>query len=883
MAQSSSTPHLPPEILLSIFRMLEGHDKTLLSAALVCQEWFEPATDILWRDVPPIALSKVSYKRRQSYANKISELYFRNIDEAKFHAQYKNLKFPRLKCIGLDMVRLKKNQKLHLSQYIGPRLESFSYWGGHPCEDALERLETECPRLHDLHLVEPLELVVDADRLKKFLTNRTSLRNLEFGRGWEYSLPPEVLAHVLTLGHLERLDLVPFLRPHRALKVFGSSNQFKNIHILHIRLHSESVGLLAAAAAASVDTLFLEAQEAEHDVLQALEPMKKLRHLEIEIHNLSRGIELSQEGIKSLGTLRELEVLLIRTWTKGRVYYHNIRAPWLGDEQFADLMSDLPKLKSVAFQVECNITLKSITALSKTHPEMYCCDLYGTFDLDDWARSGPPIFPELRRLAMDAPNLRGRTRASSTSLSVQVDRIIDIILQQLPMLEQLGFHDFERNVLADQVLEKYATRIGGHFNERQATAFRPWSWMEKNRKILVVCLLLTDLYLQVKCLLMLSSSSGIQGKLLTTPSRMLKLILPLTTRDVNKDRKDVEPLALLVHPQQPLSYLERLIQSELPVIKNENGNDKIPAVHFRAQDLGEEAISPDRRAPDDESEDYNFEHSEDFKIDGKTERTGKLNESGEVTQMKPVNPVKEPDPEHPNFVRWSPSTEIGDFIRDAARGKEFSVDIEGAPEPIFVAVPSFADRTYYLRMRLRKTARQISSLADIKAECDKLAHRSAQRVAQGGFAVLVGWWGSVYVLTFQTDLGWDVMEPVTYLVGLSTLIGGYMWFLYHNREVSYRSAMNFTVSKRQDKLYQAKGFDVSKWDGLVEEGNRLRREIKMVAEEYDVDWDEAKEAGDEKVAKALRNERKKKQMAKDDEDEEGKKRKKSKEEDDDDD
>ncbi|KAG9592227.1 hypothetical protein KCU60_g10291, partial [Aureobasidium melanogenum] len=740
MEQPISTPHLPPEILLSIFRTLEGHDKTLLSAALVCQEWFEPATDILWRDVPPIALSKVSYKRRQSYANKISELYFRNVDEAKFHAQYKNLKFPRLKCIGLDMVRLRKNQKLHLTQYIGPRLESFSYWGGHPCEDALECLETECPRLHDLHLMEPLELVVDAEKLKKFLTNRTSLRNLEFGRGWEYSLPTEVLTHVLTLEHLERFDLVPFLRPHRAREVFSTPNEFKNIRILHIRLHSESIGLLAAAAASSVDTLFLEAQDSEHDVLHALEPMKKLRHLEVEYHNLARGIELSEDGIKSLGTLPELEVLLIRTWTKGRAYYNNIRAPWLGDEQFAEFISGLPKLQSLAFQVECNITLRSITSLSETHPEMYCCDLYGTFDLDDWAKSGPPIFPELRRLAMDAPNLRGRTRASSTSLSVQVDRIIDIILRQLPMLEQLGFHDFERNVLADQVLEKYATRIGGHFNERQASAFRPWSWMEKNRKSLIgqpaanlsqnvgkeekehydrVVELSKQSQMRSPWMRegsdkppvarLRSAGAMVKGKLLTTPSRMLKLILPLTTKDVNKDRKDVEPLALLVHPQQPLSYLERLIQSELPVIKNENGDDKIPAVHFRAQDLGEEAISPDHRGPDEESEDYNFEHSEDFKIDGKTERTGKLNESGEVTAPKPVNPAKEPDPEHPNFVRWSPSTEIGDFIRDAARGKEFSVDIEGAPEPIFVAVPSFADRTYYLRMRLRKTAKQISA------------------------------------------------------------------------------------------------------------------------------------------------------------------------------
>lgn len=59
---------------------------------------------------------------------------------------------------------------------------------------------------------------------------------------------------------------------------------------------------------------------------------------------------------------------------------------------------------------------------------------------------------------------------------------------------------------------------------------------------------------------------------------MLKLILPLTTRDFNNDRKDVEPLALLVHPQQPLSYLERLIQSELPTIRD-GDRERIPSVY----------------------------------------------------------------------------------------------------------------------------------------------------------------------------------------------------------------------------------------------------------------------------------------------------------------
>lgn len=357
---------------------------------------------------------------------------------------------------------------------------------------------------------------------------------------------------------------------------------------------------------------------------------------------------------------------------------------------------------------------------------------------------------------------------------------------------------------------------------------------------------------------------------------MLKLILPLTTKDFNKDRKDVEPLALLVHPQQPLSYLERLIQSELPVMKDDAGKDRAPAVNFRAEDSGEDVLKPDKGdAYEEGNDEESLEDADQVRIDGKVEKTGKLNKSAEgKAEDAEALPKKIQDPEHPNFVRWSPSTEIGDFIRDAARGKEFSVDIEGAPTPIYVGVPSFKDRTYYLRMRLRKTARGIASLADIKNECDKLAHKGAQRVAQGGFAILVGWWYLVYRLTFETELGWDTMEPVTYLVGLSTLIGGYMWFLYHNREVSYKSAMNFTYNRRQSKLYEQRGFDLAKWEALVEEGNRLRREIKMVADEYDVEWDE-REEGNEKVVEALRKERQKHKDEDDDEGGDDKKRKKN--------
>lgn len=127
------------------------------------------------------------------------------------------------------------------------------------------------------------------------------------------------------------------------------------------------------------------------------------------------------------------------------------------------------------------------------------------------------------------------------------------------------------------------------------------------------------------------------------------------------------------------------------------------------------------------------EEQDKVSFDGPQENARKgTREKGEHGHLPPKghNQSQPPpeDPQRPDFVRWSPSTEIGDFIRDAARAKEFAVDIEGAPESILVGVPSFADRTFYLRMRLRKTSRRILELADLKRECDQLAQKGAQRV-----------------------------------------------------------------------------------------------------------------------------------------------------------
>lgn len=350
----------------------------------------------------------------------------------------------------------------------------------------------------------------------------------------------------------------------------------------------------------------------------------------------------------------------------------------------------------------------------------------------------------------------------------------------------------------------------------------------------------------------------------------MKLILPLPFDDqqetINEtpkkqspddEQNSASPLALLVHPHQPLSYLERLIQAEIPPLKI-GSREKSPDVVFWAE-VDEEA-TPERSG----TKGSNVASYSGLGREGPTRKDA-------------------------NWVRWSGSTEVGDFIRDAARGREFAVDIEGYDKKLRVAVPSFKDRTHYMRMRLRRMSRQIDEMSRVKSQCDMVAHKGAHRLAQGGFAALASWWGTVYYVTFHTEMGWDMVEPVTYLAGLTTIMAGYLWFLFISKDLSYKAAMNITVSKRQNALYQEQGFNLTKWEHLVQQANMLRGEIKVIASEYDVDWDETKELGGNEVKQALEKEKKKKDKEDDEEDDEDddkdkeKKQEKSRKKDDDDD
>ncbi|KAF9078535.1 hypothetical protein BDP27DRAFT_1281203 [Rhodocollybia butyracea] len=269
--------------------------------------------------------------------------------------------------------------------------------------------------------------------------------------------------------------------------------------------------------------------------------------------------------------------------------------------------------------------------------------------------------------------------------------------------------------------------------------------------------------------------AGIQegvGKLLPTTSHLFKLILPL-----RRDTNGLVPTVLLLHPSQPLSHAGRLILASLPRSKI----GKKLSISFRCSP----SISSRR------------------------------------------------------FVEYSDSIDISDFVREAARATEFKIYItadstqeEENNQVLSVRVPSFADRTRFLRRRLDVINFELTAMEGLKRECDALARKGARRVALSGFGMLVAYWAAVARLTFW-DYGWDVMEPITYLSGLSTVICGYLWFLYQGREVSYSSVLDRSVSARRENLYKQRGLDIEKWTELASERRKIMKEIGQIKEDYE--------------------------------------------------
>ncbi|ODN79718.1 hypothetical protein L202_03640 [Cryptococcus amylolentus CBS 6039] len=330
-----------------------------------------------------------------------------------------------------------------------------------------------------------------------------------------------------------------------------------------------------------------------------------------------------------------------------------------------------------------------------------------------------------------------------------------------------------------------------------------------------------------------------KGHVSPTTSHLFKLIIPLPEykRGVKEGEPDVRPTAFLLHPSQPLSHLSRLISGSLTP----------PYSH---SDIAYLALTGEK-----DDVDSHLRKAEESDAEPPTQNDQAVYDPSSPQARDDGGPFlreRKSDAGRWQEVSWSQSTDLSDFIKQACLNEKFKIVItptrywdgseleegqRGLPDVVLqVTIPSFASRTIYIRKRLLSLTKELDKLTKQKKEIDLKAHKGAQKLAVAALSGGVFYWGTVIHFTFFTEAGWDQMEPVTWATGFAALLGSAAFLIYHNREVSYSSLLDLSITARQRRLYGEAGLDLDRWTEMVSEAKTLRREIERIAADYDMEW-----------------------------------------------
>jgi len=127
-----------------------------------------------------------------------------------------------------------------------------------------------------------------------------------------------------------------------------------------------------------------------------------------------------------------------------------------------------------------------------------------------------------------------------------------------------------------------------------------------------------------------------------------------------------------------------------------------------------------------------------------------------------------------------------------------------------------------LQRQLDKLLPQYLSLNETKLELDRKAESRAKLGMVGAFVLLAA---QFFILARMVwvSFNWDIMEPVTYFVGLFTLMGGYSFFVLCGEDYTYK-ALEYRLRLRVLRYYYiSKEFNWKKWNDLHQQVEVLRK------------------------------------------------------------
>ncbi|CAI5449598.1 unnamed protein product [Caenorhabditis angaria] len=132
-----------------------------------------------------------------------------------------------------------------------------------------------------------------------------------------------------------------------------------------------------------------------------------------------------------------------------------------------------------------------------------------------------------------------------------------------------------------------------------------------------------------------------------------------------------------------------------------------------------------------------------------------------------------------------------------------------------------------LLQKLENAESLLKPLEIEKVRIEKECEEHTDRVMWAGFAACGVQTGLFARLTWW-EYSWDIMEPVTYFATYSTVIATFGYYLYTKQNFDYPIARERVYTKQFYRRALKSGFDIEKYNNLVQEVDELRNQLKRL-------------------------------------------------------
>ncbi|KAH8653536.1 hypothetical protein BX600DRAFT_471131 [Xylariales sp. PMI_506] len=421
-----------PELLESIFQFLASDLRSLAQAILVNRTWFECAIRVLWRDPPSEALTAIQDQHRlQLYASKVGTLAF-NGPQSEFHERLKGVHFPSLKSISIDSYH-PDDGKLYLRQYLHPSLEEFMFYGGPLDEDFLDFMVAACPHLRTI-LIDHPGRQISPQAFQDFLRRMQALEQMTFLYGVDGCLTDDLLIY---LAGRENLKTLRINRPVKAelLELIRPSIPvpFRHMNNLRLQITSDAVPVLVEMVNPRLGELFLTITGEPDGVMEHVSKLSELYALNLVFESTT---PLEKEDLMALKKLHNLRRFAIG----GPGSQADPSLVNFTDNDFHELVSNLPYLRSLNLEVQCDLSTKILQSLSKHCRHLETCTLLPVFDLQQLELNAEQdLFPAL--VDLEIGGIQGPADP------VEIAKLVQIIFPKLKDLDCNNGDEFSESVV----------------------------------------------------------------------------------------------------------------------------------------------------------------------------------------------------------------------------------------------------------------------------------------------------------------------------------------------------------------------------------------------------------------------------------------------------